>query len=303
MRLLPLVLLLTALPLAVADSPGPETSVPALKRIAVIGASVSDGFLLPNEVHAMVTLADVARASVKLNTQMPFRKSSMLFFRDPVEYGTRYAKAAQAHDPSLLIAIDFLFWFGYGFTVDEEDRLQGLERGLALLEPFECPVLIGDFPDMRVAAQKGVGIHGAPMISEWQVPQKETLEKLNARLLEWSGSRSNVHLVPMSSLLEKIRGDQSIEIRGNVWPEGSMTTLIDQDLLHTTLEGTISLTLLALDVLAREDAEVPDDAFVWDKEIIRERVLKAREIERRQRMGTTATSAGQTPNKEEEDGE
>ncbi|MBI4880417.1 MAG: hypothetical protein HY812_12280 [Planctomycetes bacterium] len=263
-------------------------AVPALERIALIGASVTDGFLLPAEVDAMVTLADVVRAACVPEVEAPFRKSTMLFFRNPVDYGTRYARAARAQDPTLLIAIDFLFWFGYGFIVEEEDRLQQLEEGLALLGEFSCPVLVGDFPDMMPAAREGVGIHGAPMISEWQVPQKETLARLNARLQEWADARKNVHVVKLSRFYERLRAGEGVEVRGCSWPEGCMKSLMDKDLLHPTFEGAIAMTLLALDVLVQADPAVPESAFRWDKEMIRARVLEARKAERAQRQAGAA---------------
>jgi len=288
MRPAPPLLLMSALTLfgaapRVAESPGPPTSVPALKRIAVIGASLSDGFLLPLEVDAMVTFADVVRATVKHHTTPPFRRSSALFFQDPTAYGTRYADAARKHDPSLVIAVDFLFWFAYGFSIDDDDRLDWLETGLSLLETFECPILVSDFPDMRRAATEGVGVHGVPMIHPLQVPSPEGLRRLNARVAEWVDQRENAHLVRISRLLERIHRGQEVEVRGNHWPENSQATLINEDLLHTTFEGTIALSLIAMDVLARENADVSEDAFVWDKEVIRKRVLKPREAERRQR--------------------
>lgn len=276
-------LLVLLLGFVIAPIAQPATH-PALERVAVIGASVTDGFLLPNEVHAMVTVADVIQASCVEPIKPPFRMSSMLFFRNPVEYGTRYAQAAQKADPTLLIAIDFLFWFGYGFTMDEESRLRQLEAGLALLEPFKCPVVVGDFPNMLVAAKEGVGIHGAPMISEWQVPSEETLARLNQRLTEWAAERPHVHVVPMSTFLEQIRSGKPVSVHGNEWPEDTQSTLLDKDLLHTTFEGTVGLTLLALNTLVEEEADLDEAVFHWDKDLIRQRVLDARKEERAQRM-------------------
>jgi hypothetical protein len=215
----------------------------------------------------------------------------MLFFRDPVEYGTRYARAAQAQEPTLVVAIDFLFWFGYGFTMNEDTRLKQLETGLSLLDPFDCPVLVGDFPNLLVAAREGVGIHGAPMISEWQVPKPETLALLNERLLEWAGAKPNVHVVPMTSFLEQIRSGAALEIQGCCWPEDSLELLIDKDLLHTTFEGTIALTLLALETLVKGEEGINKEHFHWDRQLVRKRALEARAKEREQRLGKTAETS------------
>lgn len=265
--------------------------IAALERIAVIGASVSDGFLLPNEVDAMITVADVLRAAVRQPIDLPYRKSNMLFFRDPVQYGTRYVEEALAHDPTLVVGVDFLFWFGYGFTVDEESRLARLEQGLQLLARFDCPLVVGDFPDVREAARRGVGVHGAPMISEWQVPQPGTLVRLNERLAAWAKERGNVHVLKLSRFLEQVRSGAAVEVRGNHWPAGSMATLLDKDLLHTTFEGTVALALVALDLLVKEDQAFPAEAFHWDKDVVKARALEFRAAERAQRRAARGEPA------------
>jgi len=259
------------------------TATPALKRVAVIGASMSDGFLLPLEVDAMVTFADFVEAAVKHEAEPVFRRSSASFFNDPIGHGARFAAAAHAHEPSLVIAIDYLFWYGYGFVRDDDARLERLDVGLANLAPFECPVLIADFPDMTRASVGGEGIHGLPMLHPWQIPSAVCRKRLSARVLEWAGERANAHVVGIADLVDRIHAGEAVEVRGNHWPENSQRTLVDKDLLHTTFEGTAALTFLVFDALVRGDAAVPEDAFVWDKDVVMKRVLKARAAERRQR--------------------
>lgn len=287
-------LLATALILApVAETEDSTTGHP-FDRVAVIGASVSDGFLLPLEVDAMITLADTLAAASRKEMRPPFRRSSALFFRDPVGYGRRYAEAAKEYDPTLLVALDYLFWFGYGFAADEEDRMRRLERGLASLETFECPILVGTFPDVRVAAEEGVGIHDAPMIAPWQVPEPVTLVKLNIRLRSWASKRENVVVVPMAEFLEKIREGEPITIRDSSWSGPGLGKLLDKDLLHTTMDGTVALTLLALDTLVKADVGVGADEIRWDRADVRARVLDARRVERRQRGAVLVETGAKT---------
>ncbi len=285
--------LLTLALLAAPTAPPEEAPAHRFDRVAVIGASVSDGFLLPLEVDAMVTLSDVLVASSTRKMAPPFRRSSALFFRDPVGYGRRYTEAAKRHDPTLLVALDYLFWFGYGFAAEEEDRLRRLERGLRSLDAFECPILVGTFPDVRVAAEEGVGIHDAPMIAPWQVPEPATLIRLNRRLRSWANEKPNVHVVPMAEFLDRIRAGETIAIRESTWSGAELDALLDKDLLHTTLDGTIALTLLALDTLVTADERVGADAVRWDKTAVRSRVLEAHRLERRQR-GAVEVGAGST---------
>lgn len=269
--------LFAAVPTAPSAAPHP-----LLERPALIGASVTDGFLLPLEVNAMVTLADTVRAASKEPIPLPFRRSSALFFFDPIGHGTRYTAEALAERPTVLFAIDFLFWFGYGWHA-EDDRLNVLARGLEMLEPFECPIVVGDFPDMHDALN-GVGIHGQPMIYPGQVPEKATIGKLNDKLRAWAAARPNVIVLPLGQFVEVVRDGRPIELHGNRWPPSSRERLMDKDLLHTTFEGSVAVTLLALDHLVAANKDL-SDALIWDKDEIRRRVLDARaaEIEQRTR--------------------
>ena len=88
----------------------------------------------------------------------------------------------------------------------------------------------------------------------------------------------------MADFLEKIRSGKALSLRGNEWPENSQKKLIDKDLLHTTFEGTIALTMLTLDTLVKDEEGIDEGLFLWEKELIRKRVLEARKEEREQRM-------------------
>lgn len=273
----------------IEDAPAPAstaTQAPArLQRVALIGASVTDGFLLPHEVGAMVTLADSVRAAVKADVPLPYRRSSALFFSAPLTHGECYVDQALARDPSLVIAIDFLFWYAYGFLSPEEARLERLERGLEQLARFSCPIVIGDLPDFRVAATDGVGIHHAPMIYPRQVPEPKTLEAMNRRLREWAEARGDVHIVPVVDFRRRVEAGEGLTLRGNTWGKDARRRLMDKDLLHTSFEGTCALTVLIMDTIAREREDVDEEALVWDVEEVKARVLEARAVEIAQRRG------------------
>ncbi len=256
-----------------------------LAKVGVIGASMTDGLLLPLELDCMVTIEDVVKAACvdpKLGTA---RASSSLLFRDPRYYGKGEVDRIVAARPTLVIAVDFLFWYGYGDTWNEgEGRIAGLDEGLEQIARFDCPVIVGDFPDMHVAAVKGVSITGGPIIHLRQIPDVATIAKLNEHLRAWAKDHPNVHVVPLGDLVTQIREGREMRLRGNVWPAGSAETLLDRDLLHPTLDGTIAVVLHALDLLVREDPRFAPESFEWDRAKIRERVLETKRPEREARL-------------------
>lgn len=285
-------LLATLFALPVADGAREEAKIDApVSRIAVMGASATDGFLLSNEVGAMVTLADVIRGAVATEIPLPLRRSSAMFFTDPLRFGRIYAEQLQAYDPTAVIAVDYLFWFAYGFQRSEEARMERLNQGLRFLEDFRCEVVVADLPDFSEAARSGVGIHGRPMIAPSQVPQPATLAKLNARIYEWAAARKNAHVAPLAYFRQRVDEHVGFEFRGNSWGADAESVLMDKDMLHTRFEGTVALGILALDVLVRESETFKEDAFLWDVHQIKQRVLKARAKERAQRGFPTASRA------------
>ena len=269
----------------------PVPEVPAshdCKRIALIGASVTWGagnfvpIALDTHIHnEPVDLADVVAATVTCDHEIVVSGGDLGFFRAPMGRGAEQAAAAQSADPTLVLALDFLFWYAYGYrgvdgTPHEgiDSRLALLERGLKELERFDCPGLVFDFPDMSPAADI--------ILSRSQIPTTSGLAALNARLAEWAAQRDNVHVLPLASTVEAIRADKGFTIDDLSWPAGSADRFILPDRLHPTTEGTIALTQMAIRTLdASSDRVTPTD-YLRDPEAVRSRlesrmVLEARE--------------------------
>lgn len=268
------------------------TPHPVLERIAVIGASGSDGFLLPLEVNAMVTLADAVDAARADSHPPPFRRTSSFFFQNPHEHGKRFVRATRRYDPTLVIAADFLFWFAYGFTFTEEMRAEDLETGLAILDEVGGTLLVGDIPYMMPAATEGSGIMGSPMLRTSSVPEPETLEKMNRRIREWAAERGNTFVIPMAEFIRKVHSSEPVSLRGNSWEEDSLEKLMNTDLLHATLEGTVGVALIAFHTLTEEHPDVSSSDFIWDKDLVVERIYAATREERAQRGDTISVEEG-----------
>lgn len=230
-----------------------------LERVAVIGASVSAGF--HDSSVPLHPLSNPLRKILANPKATVTSYADAFFFLDPETAGARQVKSARAKKPSLVVAVDFLFWYGYGDLPSDEARFERLDKGLAEIGAFECAVLVGDLPDVR----PGIG----KMIRASQVPSVATLVKLNDRVREWAAARSNVKLLSLSRLLPKLYANDAFDARGNHWGAGESGRLLHTDKLHLTEEGTAALAVLALDRVLEGTRDGSQGALQWDLGAIR----------------------------------
>lgn len=232
--------LLTAVALGAPDTSTPPSS---LDRIAVIGASASAGWavVVPTKPghepvpvhHAHIDLADVLPAVLIDITPKITDHANSFFFSNPTTIGASEMSAAIATDPTLIVGIDFLFWYAYG-SRPEQDRLPLLERGLKELERFNGPLLVGDIPDVSAAAT----VQPIALISKRQIPQPHTLDSINARIETWAATRPNVHVVPLARTLHSWQRGTPPDLNGHQWSEGMR--IIQFDKLHPTAAGLVA---------------------------------------------------------------
>lgn len=229
-------------------------------RVVVIGASATCGFGVETDIQGpfgpTTAAADLATAvQAVLMVDRPVEKQcSFLFFNDPMGIGPLLMANALACEPTIVFGLDYLFWYGYGHRnvtggriADEADRLELLEAGLKQLELCQCPVVVGDYPDMRAA----IGL----MLSEAQVPRPETLVLLNNRLREWAKDRPNVIIVPLSEIAGETNGDES-----------AARKYLQRDQLHPTAEGLILMAERAADAVVNAEIGVTNESFERDEE-------------------------------------
>ena len=278
-----LLLCLAVLPQSSTPPSAKETPSPALDRVILIGASVTDGFGLSLELEASASLATfLEQAMIAPHGEVKELGSTQLFM-DPIGLGQAQVEKALAESPTLLLGIDFPFWFGYGVLRDPESRLKLLDRGLKMLERFECPMIVGDFPDMRAATKVEVPyLGGQSMLQPSQVPSPEELVLLNQRLREWVDSRENVHLFEMSRFARELHTERELEIRGNTIDRKTKDAMLQIDQLHPTAKGTALLTVLVFDALAREGI-IDEAAIEWNIEKLERAVWKSTEAAREKR--------------------
>jgi hypothetical protein len=209
----------------------PDARPRLLERVAVIGASASRGFGLDiGLADALTVLCGNALVDVR-------DCSSSRMFIAPLPQATQQVECAREAGPTLVVALDFLFWFGYGFVESEEQRLEHLEQGLQLLERFDCPVVVGRFPDMSAAVGR--------MLLSGQMPDDVTLERLNARLADWASERSGVLVVPLDRMLAELHAGQTADTAVT-----ELGPLLQADELHPTQAGELLLARAVLAALA-----------------------------------------------------
>lgn len=231
-------------PVLAQAAPAPaEKPVPL--RIHVIGASVSAGFRdgplfggtqQGDSVPLQTLLAAYTDELATVSMHPPLAMTAM--FTDPLTIGHQQVQIAKKRKPDLVVAVDFPFWFAYGYVGDQElaERQDRLDKGLAMLVDLGVPVLVGDLPDMRGAAVR--------MLKPRQVPSPEVLEKLQARLQAFVAEHDNLHLLPLRPFVAALKSD-TLQLP---LADGPLTAtvpfLLQEDRLHATRLGMAYLGLV-----------------------------------------------------------
>lgn len=211
------------------------------QRIVMIGASVTSGFVASEplggtntEMHRLSRYVDAAL----LVPHDPIKNlGSPFLFLQPEVVGPQQIEQALQAKPTLVVGVDFMFWFCYGAGKTDADRLQRLETGLKLLDKFDCPVVVGDIPNASAATN---------MLRPDQIPSAEALTAANKRLKEWVAGRKQGAIVPLSDFMRNGMANQPIKIRDYTVPEGKSRALLQRDRLHPSPSGcaVIALSLL-----------------------------------------------------------
>jgi hypothetical protein len=260
-----------SVPFAAAQEQPSETTPPAAAaapakplRVAVIGASASAGFgcSLREERggetwSASFRLIDMVRLACPELEILSTDMSSGFFFLAPVRNGARAVQRAQEFRPDCVVALDFLFWYGYGDDgpegkrlAAEDERLAKFELGLAELAKFTVPVFVGDMPDMSPAVGR--------MLSRTQMPAVDTIARMNDRLKEWAHGRANVRVLPLSKMQAQLMADDTLDIAGARLESSAGKPLLQNDRLHPAPLGLAGLACAIADEL-RMVCEKPDE--------------------------------------------
>ncbi len=236
-----------------------------LDRVAVVGASASAGFLCLFPDHHLPVSFDRAFGAIlaQPNDSEVFGFASAMFFNNAREFGPGFMDQALEREPTLLIGIDYLFWFGYGHldhlgrpVRGEAQRLEMLEFGLQQLDRFDGPIVVGDFPDMSAA----IGL----MLARQQVPKPETLVALNERLQDWASERPEVIVMPLAAMVRQIGEGNGLAMGNRQWTGKQAATFVITDKLHPSPEGQIAGATIIADLLGERLEEIDPASFDLD---------------------------------------
>lgn len=224
-----------------------EQALKTVSRIGVIGASLSAGF----DMSGRIELAKIVDASLKLPHET-LDTADIYFFMGPSKNGKEAIEKMEKFEPTLVFAIDFLFWFGYGSGWPS--REERLKQGLKLVERLKCPVILGDLPDMSDASET--------ILSKGSRPN-EKLKKLNQIIYEWAKTKSNIHMVSLYDCLDCIKKGKPIKINGSskTFKEDE---LMQFDKLHPNKQGRILVGVLCLERLVEIVPCLTRNDFILD---------------------------------------
>ncbi len=236
---------------------------PPWQRVVVIGASASAGFVLSEPFGGTNTarckLDHYLDAAITASHAPVKNLATTLMFLNPGAFGPMQIEAATNASPTLVIGVDFLFWFCYGEESTDAGRAQRFENGLKLLEQISCPLVVGDIPDASSATNTG-------MISIAQVPSEAARRAANKRLLEWAAAHSQVTVMPLAEFMRATMANQAVIIHGRTVPAGKTRALLQGDQLHPNPRGAAVLVLKILDALVARHPEFGAADVRWNSE-------------------------------------
>lgn len=230
---------------ASSNAVAPAAATSPYARIVTVGASVTAGFTesepLGGPNTTRLRLDRYVEAALNVPHTPVTNLGNTFFFLHPNLVGRRQIDQALRHRPTLIIGLDFLFWFLYGEGRTDADRLTRFEQGLKLLETVECPLVLGDMPDASAA------VNG--MLRPEQMPSTNAIAAANRRLTEWAAGRPRVVIVSLSAFMRNALANRAIKLRGHTLPAGQTRRLIQDDLLHASPHGCAALALAALEAV------------------------------------------------------
>ena len=230
-------------------------------RVIVIGASASGGFVLAEpfggtettqcKLHYYLDAAIAAKHAPVKNF------GTTMFFLSPDALAAQQIESATNSKPTLVVAVDFLFWFCYGNESTDAERAQHLEAGLKLLDHIHCPLLVGDIPDASSATNSGI-------IVPDQIPSGTALRAANTRLKQWAASHHQVTIVPLAEFMRRVKADEAIQLHTSTLPAGKTRALMQADGLHPNARGAAVLSLGIWDAFLKSHPKIPSKEINWD---------------------------------------
>jgi hypothetical protein len=255
----------------VASLAGRPVEASPWQRIVMIGASATAGFTASEPFGGTNTpwyaLNRYVNAALTVAHEPVHNFGNAFFFLKPQQIGQQQITRALTNNPTLIIGLDFPFWFCYGEGKTDEDRLQRFDQGLKLLESIDCPLVLGDLPDASAAVNK--------MLRPDQMPTLTAIASANQRLKAWAAGRSQVVVVELSTFMLQATTNRAITVSGHTLADGQTRSLLQDDALHPTPPGCAVLALAVLDAVQATRPSIAAREFLTDPEEIHRRVSQS----------------------------
>ena len=132
------------------------------------------------------------------------------------------------------------------------------------MERLECPIIIGDLPDMSAA----VGL----MLGASQMPDSAILTQLNERIAAWAAERSHVTVFPLAKLVRAMANRESFTIGSHEWSAERSGATIQADQLHPTVLGLVALNQQLIQTLGTVHGISMERIFENEAEAMRKRL-------------------------------
>lgn len=233
------------------------------QRVVVIGASASGGFVLTEPFGGPTTTKcklNYYLSAAMTEPHAPMKNlGTALFFLNPDALGPQQVEAATNARPTLVVAVDFLFWFCYGDGSTDAERAAHFETGLKILERIPCPLIVGDIPDASSATNTGI-------ISPAQVPSETARLAANERLKHWAAANPRVTVLPLAKFMHAVKANEAIKIRDLTLPAGKTRELLQADGLHPNPRGAAVLSLGIWDNFMANHKKIPPGDIRWNLE-------------------------------------
>ena len=254
-------------------------------RVVVMGASLSAGLGLCKELEVATPFARLVDAALPQRGTDTLNLGYNPFFLSPEHNGRFLMDQAVAYEPTLVFAADFLFWYGMSFRWrGPEDRLRGLEAGLKQLERLSCPIIIGDYPDVRRALNGRHEVLKGPIVFPSMIPDESTRAAMNQRVREWAAGRTNVLLVPISQYLQGFGEGTPMKLPKDQVLQGEIADVLQVDLLHPKLNACLALLLVSLERVQQAGWGLTDDQVRWSMPELKAEVLRLTEPKRQRAL-------------------
>lgn len=247
-----LILLTAWLPLASAQS--------LLERPVIIGASVSDGYEHTERLGGPRSDALALDLYLQKAFKSPVKEiqnfSNRFCFIHPLGISHRQVSDALETKPTVIIAVDQLFWQLYGNFASAERRLITFKAALKKLDPITCPLIIGNIPDASHSLGK--------MLAASQIPDMKTVDEANDILNEWVKKRKKTAIIDLSSFMKSCVANKEIKLKHVTYPQGTTKKFLQTDMLHPTAIGAKAISYAVIDSiqtitdLKDEDLKLPN---------------------------------------------